>query len=110
MKKIIFILIITLCNVIVSAKPLISAPTNFRVDETLTEFDDYIFRWDATGFTNGYKIYYRRNYTGAPWSYASVSAAARGVRLYDYMLRFPMNYVLYVVAIDANGYESAPSN
>ena len=110
MKKIFIILLITLSNVIVNAKSLINSPTNFRVDETVTEYDMYIFRWNAVPLSHGYKVYYRRNIANATWNYASVSASATSVRLFDYMLKFPMNYVLYVVAIDASGAQSAPSN
>ena len=91
-----------------------SAPANFSVNRTDDRWDSITFNWSPSVGATSYKIYWQRKtvgivspFSGNRFGYKLVSGTT--ITLTNIDLPTPMNYYLYVTAIDSSG-ESLPSN
>ena len=92
-------------------------PTNFTVNRVTDKYNSITFNWTDSPDAVYYRIYWQRKTLGTAVPFVTSTGytnsrmvGAPRIILTDADLVLPMNYYLYVVAIDNMGNSSIPSN
>lgn len=103
----------------ITSKFVPTTPQNFNVDRVTNKWNSVTFNWSSVVGATSYMICWQRKTDGVtvPFSTAAVSYGSKiingnsttTITLTDADLKIPMNFYLYVVAINSTG-TSAPSN
>ncbi|WP_395059748.1 T9SS type A sorting domain-containing protein [Flavobacterium sp.] len=95
-----------------------ATPNNFSVNKDTDSYNSLYCSWSSVSNITVYRLYYQRSTDGSSTPYAnfktinftpSMLQVQVDITLTDTDIPMPKNYLLYVVAVNASGIESAPS-